>query len=316
MEWGILPNTVALAAVALLGYLFGRSGLRRPQADPNQMRQEFQRARTVVNELERISLDLRRNLANHHGSVAQLQKRLTELQTTASDDATVQFCRDAEQLLAPTRDLTRNMTSAYNALREQSGKLNAFADTRVCPLTGLSNRKALDDSLASLLALKRRYHNPFAVCLIEIDGYNALQNDRGEAATKAILKQIADLLQGNIRETDIAARFGGGEFVIVMPETDLESAAIVARRARRVIQQETDVTISSGLASALDGDTGATLLCRAEMARNEATVTGRDRIHQHSGGELSAVPSRKFFGVERTDAVLSSSDETGATISE
>ena len=302
MEWGILPSTVALAAVALLGYIFGRSSLRRPQADPNQMRQEFQRAKTVVTELERISLDLRRNLANHHGSVGQLQKRLSELQTNAADAATMQFCRDAEQLLAPTRDLSRNMTSAYNALREQSGKLNTFADMRVCPLTGLSNRKALDESLASLIALKRRYHNPFSVCLIEIDNFHALQNDRGEAETKAILKQIADILQTNIRETDIAARFGGGVFVIVMPETDLESAAIVARRAGRVIQEQTDVTISSGLASALDGDTGATLLCRAEMARNEATVTGRDRIHQHSGCELTAVPSRKLYRLEYADA--------------
>ena len=293
MEWGILPNTVALAAVALLGYLFGRSGLRRPHVDPNQMRREFQRAREVVTELEQISLEVRRNLATHHGSVAKIQQRLNELQRSAADADSQEFCRDAERLLLPTQKMAQNMTRAYDALRKQSSKLNAFADARVDPLTGLSSRRAMDDSLSMLLALKRRYHNPFSIALVTIDDFPSIQ-EQGNATVESAIRQVAEVLAANGRETDIVARFGGAEFVVLMPETELDGAAVAARRVRRMAQRDTSLTISIGLAIAGEGDTHAALLHRAETALNSAHSAGGNCICQHDGAKVTAVPTTPF----------------------
>ena len=298
MEWGILlPNTVALGAVALLGYMFGRSALRRPQADPNQMRREFQRAREVVSELERISLEMRRHMATHHGSIAQIHQRLATLQSQAVDESTLAFCRDAEQLLSPSRNMSQDMTHAYDALRKQSAKLTDFNDVRVDSLTGLSSRTAMDESITMLLAMKRRYHNPFAVALISIDNFTAIEDEKSNAA----IRMVADILQANVRETDIVARFGSGDFVVLMPETDLEFAAVVTRRARRIVQRDTDVTISCGMTAAIAEDSADALMRRAEFALNAARSRGDNSISQHDGRDVTEVTTTPFLMLDEAD---------------
>ena len=299
MEWGILlPNTVALGAVALLGYMFGRSALRRPRIDPKQVRQDFQRAREVVAELESISLELRRNLAAHQGSTAQIRKRLAKLKQDSTDPATEEFCQDVERWLLPPQQLTQEMSQAYNALRAQSTKLTAFADVRVDPLTGLSSRRAMDESLAMLLAMKQRYHQPFAIVLLAIDDYSQWQEANGETAGQQVIRQVAEILQRSIRETDIAARFSGAEFVMLLPETDLEGAAVLARRVRRLVQRDTDHTVSSGLAAAMDGDTAAFLMRRAQMSLNASQTDGCNSISQHDGTAVSGVPTTPFLSFD------------------
>ena len=304
MEWGLLPNTVALASVALLGYMFGRSALRRPHADPNQMRREFQRAREVVSELERISMQMRRHLATHHGSIAQIHQRLVSLQSEAVDEPAKAFCRDAQQLLMPTKQMAQDMTHAYEALRKQSSKLTTFNDVRIDSLTNLSSRKAIDESMAMLLAMKKRYHNPFAAALITIDGFADIQREQGEAASEAAIRQVADILQANVRETDIAGRFGGGEFVVLMPETDLKFAAVVTRRIRRIVQRDTDLTVSSGLTAAGQGDTARSLMHRAEMALNDAHAHGRNSISQHDGDYVDEVATTPFLVLDEAEQTL------------
>jgi diguanylate cyclase (GGDEF)-like protein len=289
MDWTILPTPVAIAAVALLGYLFGRSSLRRAQADPNQMRRELKRAKQVVAELERIAQDVRRNLANHHSSVLHFKDRLAELGADADAAATRHMCHEAERLLTPTLRLVSQMATAYDQLRQQSSMLMSFTEVRTDALTGLSNRRAFDEALATLLAMQKRYKATFSVAIFDIDHFKKVNDELGHLHGDQILKQVAELLEVCVRETDIAARFGGEEFIVIMPETDLEGARILARRIQRMVEAETDVTLSGGITRAIAGDDDRSVVARADEALYAAKAAGRNGIYQHDGCEVAPI---------------------------
>jgi diguanylate cyclase (GGDEF)-like protein len=290
MDWGILPNTVALASVAVMGYLFGRSALKRPRVDANQLRCELKRARVVVDEMERITQEVRRSLASHHSCVVNFKDRLTELRGEGDARATA-VCQEAERLLRPTLKLAAQMATAYDELRQQSCRLMSFTEVRTDVLTGLSNRRALDEAIGTLLAMKKRYRTQFAVAIFDIDGFKRVNEELGHVRGDAILKDVAQRFERCVRETDIVARYGGEEFVVVMPETDLSSACIVSRRLRRIVASETQVTISGGVTQAIDGDDLRTLLARANEALYGAKATSHNSIFLHNGTQLEPVTS-------------------------
>jgi diguanylate cyclase len=291
MDWTILPTPVAIATVALLGYLFGRSSLSRAQADPNQMRRELKRAKQVTVELERIAQEVRRNLASHHSSVLHFKDRLAELGADPDATATRHVCHEAERLLKPTLRLVSQMATAYDELRQQSSMLMSFTEVRTDALTGLSNRRAFDEALTTMLAMKRRYKSTFSVAIFDIDYFKKVNDELGHLHGDKVLKKVAELLEQCVRETDIVARYGGEEFIVIMPETEMEGARILARRIRRTIEAESDVTVSGGLATALSGDDERTLIARADEALYAAKAAGRNDIYQHDGGETNCVAS-------------------------
>lgn len=291
MDWTILPTPVAIAAVALLGYLFGRSSLRRAQADPNQMRRELKRAKQVVAELERIAQDVRRNLATHHSSVLHFKDRLAELGADPDATATRHVCHEAERLLKPTLRLVSQMASAYDELRQQSSMLMSFTEVRTDALTGLSNRRAFDEALSTLLAMKKRYKSAFSVAIFDIDYFKKVNDELGHLHGDKVLKQVAELLEQCVRETDIVARYGGEEFIVIMPETELEGARILARRIQRTVEAETDVTLSGGLTAAATTDDDRSLVTRADEALYAAKAGGRNSVYQHDGREITPIKS-------------------------
>jgi diguanylate cyclase len=291
VDWTLLPTPVAIAAVALIGYLFGRSSLRRAQADPNQMRREMKRAKQVVAELERIAQEVRRNLASHHSSVMHFKDRLAELGVDPDATATRHMCHEAERLLKPTLRLVSQMASSYDELRQQSSMLMAFTEVRTDALTGLSNRRAFDEALTSLLALKKRYKSGFSVAIFDIDYFKKVNDEQGHLHGDKVLRQVADLLELCVRETDVVARYGGEEFIVIMPETELEGARVLARRIQRTVEADSDVTISGGLAVALAGDDERTLVARADEALYAAKAAGRNGVYQHDGLEIAPIKS-------------------------
>jgi two-component system cell cycle response regulator len=156
-------------------------------------------------------------------------------------------------------------------------------------LTGLYNRRYMESHLGALIEQAAARGKPLSALVIDIDYFKAINDSNGHDAGDDVLRDFALRIKRSIRGIDLACRYGGEEFVIVMPETDMAVAAMVAERLRRRIAAEPfaiaqgtrsiPVTISIGLA-ALHGkeDSAASLLKRADQALYRAKRDGRNRV--------------------------------------
>jgi diguanylate cyclase len=289
-SWPIhLPIPLALALVATLGYLFGRRNRSANSETASQARRELRRAHMVARELEKIAWGVRKSLTNHHTSVAKFKDHVRKLGDEHQEAAWQDLCREAEQILKPTLRLAAELASAYDEIRQQSASLMTFTEVRTDPLTGLSNRRAFDDALTAQFALMSRYETPFSLAILDIDNFKQINDREGHLRGDRILQELAALLDECARETDLVARYGGEEFVIIMPQTDLEGACVFGERLRRKVQQQLTITISGGLAMAMDGDTRDSLLTRADSALYEAKANGRNAVYRHNGERLEPI---------------------------
>jgi diguanylate cyclase (GGDEF)-like protein len=286
-----LPVTVALAVVAALGYLFGCRARAVAQAsETEQARRELKRAKTVAKELEIISEQVRKNLAMHHGSINRFKERVTELSIQSKDVAWQELCKEAEDMLKPTLRLAAQLAKAYDEIRQQTNHLMTFTELRTDPLTRVSNRRALDECLENMFSLMHRYEQVFSIAIFDIDHFKKINDERGHLQGDQVLQRVARLIDDNIRDTDVVARFGGEEFVVVMPHTPLDGACIFSERLRGKIEAELNLTVSGGVAYALEADSVATLVSRADTALYAAKAAGRNRVFQHDGNEVDPVP--------------------------
>ena len=156
------------------------------------------------------------------------------------------------------------------------------------PLTGLFNRREMSRVLEEELDRARRYQRPMAVLWVDFDHFKDVNDTFGHAAGDSVLRSISRLLLGSVRSVDAIGRFGGEEFVIVLPEMDLEEAQDTAERLRRKVAekpqplgngQEVPLTISVGVAVYPDhGQTAPTLCAAADKAMYLAKQRGRNCV--------------------------------------
>jgi two-component system cell cycle response regulator len=156
-------------------------------------------------------------------------------------------------------------------------------------LTGLYNRRYMENHLTTLIDQAAARAKPLALLVLDIDHFKSVNDSYGHDAGDDVLREFALRMRKSIRGLDLACRYGGEEFVIVMPETEMNVATTVAERLRRriasepfSIQQGTgniQVTISIGIAT-LDPrrDNGANILKRADLALYRAKRDGRNRV--------------------------------------
>jgi two-component system, cell cycle response regulator len=156
-------------------------------------------------------------------------------------------------------------------------------------LTGLFNRRYMESHLGTLIEQAKSRGKPLAVLILDIDYFKSINDTYGHDAGDDVLRDFALRIKRSIRGIDLACRYGGEEFVIVMPETDMAVAAMVAERLRRRIAAEPfainqasrtiPVTISIGIAAVRGrDDSPAALLKRADQALYRAKRDGRNRV--------------------------------------
>jgi diguanylate cyclase (GGDEF)-like protein len=145
--------------------------------------------------------------------------------------------RDVLHLACTLRlGLNQIMTAATNAYHQQSNaELDRLAHTDT--LTGLRNRRFLEQELERHVELYRRYRHPFALLMLDFDNLKWVNDTFGHAAGDSALKHLATLMQMNVRDVDIPCRFGGDEFVILMPETDKTSIQAVGQRISESVKK-------------------------------------------------------------------------------
>jgi len=175
-----------------------------------------------------------------------------------------------EQLLAELRE--------KSLLLERQSKEDA--------LTGLANRRQLDEQLTTEITRAERFAHPLSVALADLDHFKQVNDTHGHALGDEVLRIAAAVLRSHCRSIDVVARWGGEEFALVFPETDAAGARVVCEKIREAlagyawqgIAPGIQVTLSIGVAEAFPGMDGAGAFARADANLYEAKRAGRNRV--------------------------------------
>jgi len=158
------------------------------------------------------------------------------------------------------------------------------------PLTGLANRRPVWTRLDTLEARRES----FCVAIADLDYFKDLNDEFGHECGDDVLVHIADLLEANMREGDLVARWGGEEFVIVLPNTSIDEAVDITHRLRESVAHShpacmrtaRSITVSIGVASAVEGEMPDSVLGRADAALYQAKLGGRNTVVAAVADEL------------------------------
>ena len=178
-------------------------------------------------------------------------------------------------LMLLTLVLARPLLRTFRWTEEQA------SEARVDSLTGLANRRALEEVLAAEISRAQRFSHQLAVVLLDLDRFKEINDSFGHAAGDVMLRAVSRLLTSLARQGDTVARWGGEEFVVVLPETDLAGAERFAERLRRTIEAQSvgdmQTSASCGVATMLPEDNVEELLGAADQALYRAKTNGRNR---------------------------------------
>ncbi|MFN2410901.1 MAG: GGDEF domain-containing protein [Halomonas sp.] len=151
-------------------------------------------------------------------------------------------------------------------------------------MTGLPNRRHFDVALHELLsrAYVNRLSDSFSMAFLDIDHFKPVNDEHGHAVGDQVLQQLAKLLLSKLRDQDVAARIGGEEFALLMPDTSIDEASNALERLRQAIEiyrwQPVPITVSLGVTSYLPEDTRESLMARADTALYTAKNQGRNLV--------------------------------------
>jgi diguanylate cyclase (GGDEF)-like protein len=229
---------------------------------------------------------------------AEVKERVEGLHVGADDYLPKPFDMDELEARIFAALRTRN---ARRELRDRNTELEgllsrterlAMSDA----LTGVFNRRRFADVLRHEWASARRYKHPLSLLLFDVDHFKEVNDDRGHAAGDETLKNVAEIISSSIREVDLCARYGGDEFVLLLPHTPPANATVVAERVRSKLARArvtwvgaaARVSLSVGISSNEDAalEKPEDLVEAADRALYEAKRAGRDRVILARAGTL------------------------------
>ncbi len=223
-------------------------------------------------ELEQIKVEIQ-------GSLDSIRTHLAE-QRSVEESYQAELEQQLQQMTVRLKEMEEE--SEHLKKRLEIERTNALTD----PLTGAPNRLAYDQRIAQEFARWQRHSGPLSLLLMDIDHFKQINDTFGHKAGDRALKAIVQALRQHVRASDFMARIGGEEFVLLLPETDLEGAARVAEKLRRGIEgcefaykgEPVPITISGGIAQFCEGDTPDAVYERADEALYRAKHQGRNRF--------------------------------------
>jgi diguanylate cyclase (GGDEF)-like protein len=190
---------------------------------------------------------------------------------------------DADQVEAAASLATQAVVALENARLHRIVERQALFDS----LTGLANRRRLEETMRAELARAARFHDPVCVVIADLDDFKRVNDTYGHAVGDEVLKEFARALKSTVRESDLAGRWGGEEFVLVLTGTDTDGGARLAERARAAIESvaiqapngdTVSVTASFGVAASLGAGGIDELLAAADSALYQAKDGGKNRV--------------------------------------
>ena len=200
------------------------------------------------------------------------------------DESEQRSIREAVTLAAPVMGNQRNLAIA---------ELRATTDS----LTGLPNKRAINDAMRRMVAQSDRTKTPLATLMIDLDHFKSINDEYGHGAGDSVLAAVGASLAGRIRASDLAGRYGGEEFLVLLPDTDIYGAKVLAEKLRGAVAAihvptvDRAITASIGVAILPDHAIDASSLWRAaDRALYVAKNAGRDRVEVFN---IESVPAKQ-----------------------
>lgn len=213
------------------------------------------------------------------GGVGDILGTIARNMLSATADM-VERTRDLESQLANSQDEMQELHNALEVIR---------AESLTDPLTGLANRKFLQGTLDRSIADAAENGQRFSLLVVDIDHFKTFNDNYGHLTGDQVLRLVALALKQNVKGQDLAARFGGEEFAIILPDSALSGAAAVADRIRRAVMTKDlvkrstgehlgRITVSIGVATWRRGDSAQTVIDRADRCMYAAKRNGRNMV--------------------------------------
>jgi diguanylate cyclase (GGDEF)-like protein len=194
-----------------------------------------------------------------------------------------------------TKALQDELKMKNRQLEELLLKVEYMATTDA--LTGLYNRRRFHDALSKEFERSRRYRTPFTLIMVDIDHFKKINDNHGHVIGDNVLKEVSKIFMKNVREIDTASRYGGEEFMIILPNTEKEGALNVAERFRKGTEEfkfsdfNGSITVSIGYTTMPDPDikNEDVLIRCVDHALYRAKQNGRNRIEFSGGVEIDKI---------------------------
>ena len=218
-----------------------------------------------------------------------LNDKLSPEAMAAEVDNVAAHTRETEQSQRAFESQLSRIVIEVESLRKELAQVKE--ESLIDSLTGIPNRKAFDTTLDGIVDASRETSTPFCVLLVDIDHFKSVNDTYGHLVGDKVLRFVATTLKRSVKGKDVVARFGGEEFGVILPQTNIAGAYIVGEQIRKAVSSSVlrdtnsqqvygNVTISIGTAQFCSTDVPSTLLERADQALYLAKSRGRNRVEK------------------------------------
>jgi diguanylate cyclase len=248
--------------------------------------------------------DLAKGMASDVGEhTTQVEAMTTDLQSIVEshpDGRNGAMFMAIGRIVEANSQLQQRLTIAEKQIEVQAGELRSYeSEARTDSLTGLANRRAFDDEMKRRYSEWQRRQTKFSLLILDLDHFKRFNDTHGHPAGDELLRTIGSVLVNTARQMDMACRYGGEEFAVVLPATEMAEAKVAAERFRTAIEssitkfdgKKHSVTASIGIAQVNEHDDTLRLIRRADEALYRSKEAGRNCCHWHDGQRCLSVLS-------------------------
>ncbi len=260
---------------------------------------DAERASMAAQQLRDLAANVATDVGAHSNVMTDVTAELGDVDLQ-SPEANAAVSEAVAKILAANEKLQTRLADAEKKIQVQAEEIRTQqSEARTDALTGLANRRAFDDTMLQNLELVKRDGRPFSLLIFDVDHFKQFNDTHGHQAGDEVLRSVAKTLSQVVKVSDIPCRYGGEEFALIMPSTNVDNGRIASERVRKAIEamsvefedKTLQVTISVGLAEAFPGEDSAKLIRRADDGVYKSKEEGRNCGHWSDGESLLPMDS-------------------------